>query len=376
MDQTTIPSPAPVTTPTPVTPPNIRWGLVLGVLGIALIAYAASAYFGSLWPFTPKIVACTEEAKICPDGTAVGRTGPNCEFAVCPSATPDSTSGWTDFSSKYFTLSFKVPAGVEVLDTQDAIDIAYGTPDSGMGYGNIFMGVYRYIGGVTKESAIASFKSTYANIAMSTVVMDGSSFIRLDGTDRGSGIKVFTVFLDKSSVRVSAPFDEIRNPKRDYVSIGTEILSTFKFVSTANWKTYTNAQYGFEFKYPSNWTYDGDYRIYFDKIDPATGKRQFSEGTGGFSLSIVDGNANAIYTEVRNNCQGYGAAFHVDDPIFSYRAITLAEKNGWEVNCSSEYGGPFTVTILPAATSKTIRIDSGYTNPLHAQILSTFKFTK
>ena len=28
--------------------------------------------------------ACTEEAKICPDGSAVGRTGPNCEFALCP----------------------------------------------------------------------------------------------------------------------------------------------------------------------------------------------------------------------------------------------------------------------------------------------------
>jgi hypothetical protein len=28
--------------------------------------------------------ACTEEAKVCPDGSAVGRTGPNCEFAPCP----------------------------------------------------------------------------------------------------------------------------------------------------------------------------------------------------------------------------------------------------------------------------------------------------
>ncbi len=28
--------------------------------------------------------ACTAEAKICPDGTAVGRTGTNCEFAPCP----------------------------------------------------------------------------------------------------------------------------------------------------------------------------------------------------------------------------------------------------------------------------------------------------
>src|SRR3989338_9585624 len=32
------------------------------------------------------IIACTQEAKICPDGTAVGRTGLNCEFAACPSA--------------------------------------------------------------------------------------------------------------------------------------------------------------------------------------------------------------------------------------------------------------------------------------------------
>ncbi len=32
--------------------------------------------------------ACTLEAKVCPDGSSVGRTGPNCEFAVCPSVKP------------------------------------------------------------------------------------------------------------------------------------------------------------------------------------------------------------------------------------------------------------------------------------------------
>lgn len=29
-------------------------------------------------------VICTVEAKICPDGSTVGRTGPNCQFAECP----------------------------------------------------------------------------------------------------------------------------------------------------------------------------------------------------------------------------------------------------------------------------------------------------
>jgi hypothetical protein len=33
-------------------------------------------------------VACTMDAKMCPDGSAVGRQGPNCEFAPCPGETP------------------------------------------------------------------------------------------------------------------------------------------------------------------------------------------------------------------------------------------------------------------------------------------------
>lgn len=40
-------------------------------------------------PTTPpsdQPIACSTEAKICPDGSGVGRTGPNCEFAACPDA--------------------------------------------------------------------------------------------------------------------------------------------------------------------------------------------------------------------------------------------------------------------------------------------------
>ena len=38
-------------------------------------------------------VACTKEAKICPDGSGVGRTGPNCEFAACPGEMMDDSEG-------------------------------------------------------------------------------------------------------------------------------------------------------------------------------------------------------------------------------------------------------------------------------------------
>lgn len=37
-------------------------------------------------------VACTMEAKICPDGSSVGRSGPKCEFAACPTTKPTATT--------------------------------------------------------------------------------------------------------------------------------------------------------------------------------------------------------------------------------------------------------------------------------------------
>jgi hypothetical protein len=56
----------------------------------------------TLWIVQPKTpdsntggqTACTADAKLCPDGSAVGRTGPNCEFAECPT-TPISTVSTT-----------------------------------------------------------------------------------------------------------------------------------------------------------------------------------------------------------------------------------------------------------------------------------------
>lgn len=55
--------------------------LALVILGLALVA--AVVIFGDKAPLGGQ-VACTMEAKLCPDGSSVGRQGPNCEFAPCP----------------------------------------------------------------------------------------------------------------------------------------------------------------------------------------------------------------------------------------------------------------------------------------------------
>lgn len=53
---------------------------------IIWVSFAGYLNF-SIWQLSngvPKTVQCTMEAKLCSDGSDVGRTGPNCEFAKCP----------------------------------------------------------------------------------------------------------------------------------------------------------------------------------------------------------------------------------------------------------------------------------------------------
>lgn len=55
--------------------------MVFGAVALGLIGAAG------FWVFeraSPTEVGCTMEAKLCPDGSAVGRGGPRCEFATCP----------------------------------------------------------------------------------------------------------------------------------------------------------------------------------------------------------------------------------------------------------------------------------------------------
>lgn len=59
---------------------------------------------------SPKQAACTMEAKVCPDGSSVGRTDPNCEFAQCPKPLPsptDETANWKTYTGYY--SSFVIP---------------------------------------------------------------------------------------------------------------------------------------------------------------------------------------------------------------------------------------------------------------------------
>jgi len=71
-----------------------REAIMLAIMTVGFMALAAVLILGGIFAGASAGifpdgnngggVACTMEAKICSDGTAVGRTGPNCEFAACP----------------------------------------------------------------------------------------------------------------------------------------------------------------------------------------------------------------------------------------------------------------------------------------------------
>ncbi|MDO8575824.1 MAG: carboxypeptidase-like regulatory domain-containing protein [bacterium] len=79
-------------------------GLLVLIVGLGIVVYAAPFKF-----LSPEPVACTMEAKICPDGSSVGRTGPNCEFADCIDITI------ADYGVMYGTVTLSPTCPVETL---------------------------------------------------------------------------------------------------------------------------------------------------------------------------------------------------------------------------------------------------------------------
>lgn len=76
-------------------------------------------------PSTEVPIACTEEARMCPDGSSVGRQGPNCEFTPCPTTANQQSSPEITAITETYTMSWIPQAKTTLAYTDFANGKAY-----------------------------------------------------------------------------------------------------------------------------------------------------------------------------------------------------------------------------------------------------------
>lgn len=74
--------------------------VIITIAGMILLLWYFGVIKNTKFLEETENIACTQEAKLCPDGSTVGRTGPNCEFPECPISNVSCKE-----NSKYFVIS-------------------------------------------------------------------------------------------------------------------------------------------------------------------------------------------------------------------------------------------------------------------------------
>ncbi|MCK9626852.1 MAG: hypothetical protein M0R23_10475 [Bacteroidales bacterium] len=82
--------------------------IVIALIVLILTSIGGTGYY-LIKKQSPKQTVCTTDAKICPEGSSVGRTGPNCEFAACPEEKVDETANWITYKYEKYGFEIKYP---------------------------------------------------------------------------------------------------------------------------------------------------------------------------------------------------------------------------------------------------------------------------
>lgn len=126
-------------------------GLLAGIVLIIVLGFGAFFYRNVLEhpPLSNEPTACTADAKLCPDGSAVGRTGPNCTFAICPLPNAEDPA---------IGVGFVIPQGyvanADAIGADETLRAVFDKPAQGEVPHSIIVRHYPVASGETPEATI------------------------------------------------------------------------------------------------------------------------------------------------------------------------------------------------------------------------------
>lgn len=184
------------------------------------------------------------------------------------SAKPDPTAEWKIYTNTQYGFEIKHPSlNINKCSAgmgEEFTDIVVFT--KGMGRADSeYCG--EYVISISKGRYYKNFDQLIKNITLSLEYVDIKQKDQIVTQEFLGQLRVtklqykdspYTYYLFNDLKNTSTYIIDILSKPSDAKEIN-QILSTFKFINSqtvdfANWKTYTNTQYGFEFKYPQNFS--------------------------------------------------------------------------------------------------------------------------
>lgn len=155
-----------------------------------------------------------------------------CDPGPCVTPTPDETANWKTYANQLYDFQFKYPIGWTINDQsftykgQNYMTVVFASP---------------LISGVPGANREAYFYTTISK-------KNGS-------WQHKEGINLSLLFSEGGAtpVNVSQQYLESREEFRVAQLIFSSVTST-AINEKSNWKTYTDSEYGFEFRYNPNWS--------------------------------------------------------------------------------------------------------------------------